>query len=134
MDKNNKHIEHFLKFILFSTIAGIIQAIAFVILFELIGLVYWISYVFGLLLMIIFNFTLNRKYTFKSNVNVSVAMTKLIAFYIVFVPVSTWWGNELTILEWNPYIILFGTMFLNLILGFSYNKLYIYRNQIDTAK
>lgn len=134
MKKETKNMEHFLKFLLFSIFAGVIQATAFAFLYELLGLVYWISYLVGLSLLIAFNFSLNRKYTFKSNVNVPIAMLKLVGFYLVFAPLSTWWGNELTELEWNPYIILFGTMIINLVLGFLYNKLYIYRNQIDNAK
>lgn len=130
-DKQN--LEHAVKFFLFSISAGAIQAITFALLHEIAQLVYWPSYLIALILSVLWNFTLNRKFTFKSAANVPKAMMKVFVFYLIFTPASTWWGNELTILSWNAYIILFGTMIINLVSEFVYTKYFIYKNQINTA-
>lgn len=76
---------------------------------------------------------MNRKFTFKSAANVPIAMMKVALFYAIFTPISTWWGNELTVVGWNEYIVLFGTMIANLVSEFIYTKYFVYRNQINTA-
>ena len=53
-----------IKFILFSISAGAIQIGAFALLNELASLDYWASYLISLSLSVIWNFTLNRKFTF----------------------------------------------------------------------
>lgn len=130
---DNQNLEHAVKFFLFSISAGAIQAITFALLHEIAQLVYWPSYLIALILSVLWNFTLNRKFTFKSAANVPKAMMKVFVFYLIFTPASTWWGNELTILSWNAYIILFGTMIINLVSEFVYTKYFIYKNQINTA-
>lgn len=130
---DNQNLEHAVKFFLFSISAGAIQAITFALLHEIVQLVYWPSYLIALILSVLWNFTLNRKFTFKSAANVPKAMMKVFVFYLIFTPASTWWGNELTILSWNAYIILFGTMIINLVSEFVYTKYFIYKNQINTA-
>ena len=75
-----------LKFLLFSISAGIIQVASFTLLNELLHLNYWISYLVSLILSVVWNFTLNRKYTFQSAANVPVAMLKVAGFYLVFTP------------------------------------------------
>lgn len=133
MNDNNQNVEHAVKFFLFSISAGAIQAISFTLLHEIANFVYWPSYLIALILSVLWNFTLNRKFTFKSAANVPLAMIKVALFYSIFTPLSTWGGNELTILGVNPYIVLFATMVTNLISEFLYTKYYVYRNQINTA-
>lgn len=133
-DKKQENLQHIIKFGFFSISAGVIQAISFTIMYELAGFVYWPSYLVALTLSVIWNFTLNRKFTFKSAANVPVAMTKIAVFYLVFTPLSTMWGNALEIINVNAYLILFGTMITNLITEFIYTKYYVYKNQINTAK
>ena len=91
--KENNSIWQAIKFTLFSISAGIIQVSSFAILNEFVLPYYWPSYLISLLLSIIWNFTLNRRYTFQSAANVPIAMTKLLGFYAVFTPLSTWLGN-----------------------------------------
>lgn len=121
------------KFFLFSISAGGIQAISFSFFFELVELKYWSAYLIALSLSIIWNFTLNRKFTFKSSANVPVAMTKIAMFYAVFTPLSTWGGNVLTELGWMPYLVLFLTMITNLVTEFIFTKYIVYKNEINTA-
>ena len=122
-----------IKFTLFSLSAGIIQILSFTFLFEVIGFIYWPSYLVALTLSVLWNFTLNRKFTFKSASNIPIAMSKIAFFYLVFTPLSTWWGDALTKLNYNEYLILAVTMVSNLILEFLYTKYYVYRHSINTA-
>jgi putative flippase GtrA len=131
--KNNENVEHAVKFFLFSVSAGVIQATSFTILHEIFHFVYWPAYLIALTLSVLWNFTLNRKFTFKSSANIPVAMTKVAIYYLIFTPLSTWWGDRLVFIGWNEYIVLFGTMITNLITEFIYTKYYVYHNKINTA-
>ncbi len=116
-----------IKFTLFSSSAGIIQVLVFTLLIEVLNWVYWPSYLTALVMSIIWNFTLNRKYTFKSTVNVPLAMLKLFGFYLVFTPLSTYLGHIADGAGINEYIVLFVTMLSNLILEFLFSKFIIYK-------
>lgn len=133
VENKNENLTQMIKFLLFSMSAGIIQAITFTILFEFADFIYWPAYLIALILSVIWNFTLNRKFTFKSAANVPVAMTKIAIYYLIFTPASTWWGDALTNINWNPYLVLFITMVLNLISEFIVTKYVVYKNQINTA-
>ena len=121
-----------LKFTLFSASAGIIQVVTFAIFNELFVWRYWPAYLTSLVLSIIWNFTFNRRYTFKSAANVSIAMIKLFGFYAVFTPVSTWLGHLAETAKINDYIILAVTMLSNFVLEFLFCKFIIYKNQENT--
>ena len=129
---------NFVKFVLFSISAGVIQIVSFTILNEWIikdiGQKYGWSYFISLVLSVLWNFTINRKFTFKSANNVPIAMLLVFAFYCVFTPLSIWWGNALTGIGWNEYIVLFGTMVINLVTEFLWTRFVVYRNSINTAK
>ena len=127
-----EHIWQMVKFTLFSISAGIIQVVSFVIMNELIALSYWPSYLTSLILSIVWNFTFNRRYTFKSAANVPVAMAKLFGFYAVFTPLSTYLGHISEKAGVNDYIILILTMASNFILEFLFCKLVVYKNQENT--
>jgi len=133
IQEKNENIQHMVKFFFFSISAGVIQALSFTFVYEIIKFKYWPSYLIALTLSVLWNFTLNRKFTFKSAANVPIAMTKVAVFYAIFTPLSTWWGDALTNLNWNAYIVLFLTMITNLVSEFIYTKYYVYRNQINTA-
>ena len=127
-----------LKFTLFSISAGIIQALSFTLLNELLEIRYWIAYLVSLVMSVLWNFTLNRKYTFKSASNVPVAMLKVAAFYLVFTPLSTWWTAVLTepsySLCWNEYLVLALTMIINFVTEYLYDRFFVFGKSLDTAK
>ena len=129
---SKKEILRFVKFAFFSASAGLIQAVSFTLLSEGFSLPYWVCYLTALTLSVVWNFTLNRKFTFHSANNVPVAMAKVAAFYAVFTPLSTWAGNALTGLGWNEYLVLALSMLSNFILEFLYNKYVVFRGSIDT--
>lgn len=120
------------KFTLFSISAGIIQVGSFTIFNELFRWRYWPAYLISLILSIVWNFTFNRRYTFKSAANIPVAMAKLFGFYAVFTPLSTWLGHLAETAGGNDYIILIATMLSNFVLEFLFCKLVVYRNQENT--
>lgn len=128
-----ENLTHMIKFLLFSMSAGVIQAISFSLLYEFANFKYWPAYLIALTLSVVWNFTLNRKFTFKSAANVPVAMTKIAIYYAIFTPLSTWWGDALTNIHWNAYLVLFLTMLTNLISEFIVTKYYVYKDQINTA-
>ena len=126
------------KFVLFSASAGIIQVASFALLNELLHLNYWVSYLISLTLSVLWNFTLNRKFTFKSAANVPIAMLKVAGFYLVFTPLSTWWTAALTEpaygIMWNEYLVLAITMLTNFITEYLFDRFLVFGNSIDTAK
>jgi len=122
-----------LKFLMFSISAGVIQAVSFTLLYEFSKMKYWPAYLIALSLSVLWNFTLNRRFTFKSAAHIPLAMSKVAFFYLIFTPLSTIWGDALTNQGWNAYIVLGLTMLMNLVLEFLYTKYYVYRNNINTA-
>ena len=127
------------KFALFSASAGIIQTVADIVCNELIfpDTFKWkaaVSYLIALVLSVLWNFTFNRKFTFKSAANVPVAMLKVALFYCVFAPLSTWWTHKFTDIGVNEYIIEIGTMAVNLVTEYLYCRFVVYRNSMNTAE
>ncbi len=121
------------KFVLFSGSAGIIQAASFALLNETVKWKYWPSYLIALTLSVLYNFTVNRKFTFKSAANIPVAMLKVFGYYCVFTPVSTVLGNYCKeTLGINEYIVLAVTMLSNLITEFLFCRFVVYRSSINT--
>lgn len=124
-----------IKFVMFSASAGIIQIGAFTLLNELSGWRYWPCYLISLILSILWNFTFNRRFTFKSNANITRAMLLVFAFYLVFTPLTTWMGDWLAEdLQWNEYIVTAINMLLNLSLEYLYQRYVVYRNKIDNRQ
>ena len=129
---NKKEILRIIKFTLFSASAAIVQIGSFAVLNEFVfkgG--YWIQYLISVILSVVWNFTLNRNFTFKSAANVPVAMVKTLLFYVVFIPVSTFGG------EWvepyiNEYIILIVTMLVNFVGEYLYQRFYVFKDSIET--
>lgn len=127
-----KSIWQMIKFTLFSASAGIIQVGSFTLLHEVLELIYWPAYLISLILSIVWNFTLNRRYTFQSAANVPIAMAKVFGFYLVFTPLSTWLGHLADTAGVNEYIVLAATMIANFVTEFLFCKLVVYRNQENT--
>ncbi len=122
-----------LKFVLFSASAGIIELVVFTLLNELIGLPYWLCYLVALVASVVWNFTLNRKFTFQSANNVPRAMLLVALFYAVFTPLTTWLEHVLTMgLGWNEYLVTGINMALNLVTEYLYDRFVVFRGSIDT--
>ena len=123
------------KFALFSVSAGLIQIGSFTLFNEVFHWSYWVCYLLSLILSVLWNFTLNRRYTFRSAANVPVAMAKVAAYYAVFTPLSTLLGNWLVgTLRWNEYLVTALNMILNFVTEFLYQRWFVFGKSIDTAK
>ena len=136
MSKTKTEALRTLKFVLFSASAGVIQVLSFTLFEELLHLPHWLSYLCALVLSVLWNFTLNRKFTFRSAGNVPVAMAKVAVFYLVFTPLSTWWTALLTGegVGWNEYLVLALTMLVNFVSEYLYDRFVVFGKTIDTAK
>ncbi|MCR4610657.1 MAG: GtrA family protein [Lachnospiraceae bacterium] len=122
-----------LKFVGFSVSAGVIEIVVFTLLNELIGWPYWPCYLIALVMSVLWNFTFNRKFTFKSANNVPIAMLKVAAYYAVFTPTTTLFGNYLAeTLGWNAYLVTALNMALNLSTEYLYQRFVVFRGTIDT--
>lgn len=139
-----------IKFALFSASAGIIQVGSFTLLNEVVvpniniqneavmkilSSEYGVCYLIALILSVIWNFTFNRKFTFKSATNIPVAMLKIFGFYCVFTPVSTIVGEMVmrnTTWEFAEYIVLAVTMMTNMITEFLFCRFVVYKDSINT--
>lgn len=158
-EKNNKkNIFQFIKFALISCSAGLIQIGSFTLMNEVLmntdfmqklissnetfGKImtneYGPIYLIALILSVVWNFTINRKYTFKSAANIPVAMLKVFGFYLIFTPVSTILGNYFTAkfadIAAIEYVVLLITMACNMVTEYLFCKFVVYRNQENTAK
>ena len=136
MSDAKKEFLRTLKFILFSISAGLIQILSEILLLEVFHLLPWISYLISLVLSVLWNFTLNRKFTFYSAANVPIAMLKVAGFYLVFTPLSTWWTAVLTGpgFLWNEYLVLVATMLINFVLEYLFQRFFVFGKSLDTAK
>ena len=130
---SKKEVVRSLKFLMFSASAGIIEIAAFSVLNELTHWSYWPCYLIALVLSVLWNFTLNRRYTFQSANNVPLAMAQVLGFYCVFTPVSTILGNYLAdTLMWNEYLVTAMNMAANFILEYLYDRFVVFRKSLDT--
>ncbi len=143
-DDKKKELMQALKFTLFSISAGVIQILTYTLFFEVFHWAPWLAYLVSLILSVLWNFTFNREYTFRSSADVKRSMLLVFLFYLVFTPLSTWWTAALT--GENPftgaaasqqpvvnnYLVQAGTMLANFVLEFLYQKFVVFRGSIDT--
>ena len=129
---DRKELLRAVKFTLFSISAGVIEIVSFSLLTELTVLPYWPCYLSALVLSVLWNFTFNRRYTFRSAGNVPKAMALVAAYYCVFTPLSTLGGNFLANLGWNEYLITGLNMVVNFVTEFLYDKYVVFRGTVDT--
>ena len=133
--KDKKEIKRMIKFTLFSISAGLIEIGLFELLYNVIKWSWWPSYLIALVASVVWNFTLNREYTFKSANNVPIAMMKVFVFYLVFTPLSTLLGNYLEgTLNWNGTVVTLINMVLNFVLEYLYDRYYVFKDSIDTKR
>ncbi len=132
--KEQKEWVRVVKFTLFSLSAGLIEIVTFTLLNEFVKWPYWPCYLIALVLSVLWNFTLNRKFTFRSAANVPVAMLKVAIYYAIFTPLSTMLGNYLAeTLHWNEYLVTILNMVLNFVTEFLYQRFFVFGKSIDTA-
>lgn len=130
-----KEVGRMVKFTLFSISAGLVEMISFTLLNELTHWSYWPCYLIALVLSVIWNFTLNRRFTFRSAANVPVAMLKVLAYYAVFTPLSTWLGSWLAEgLGWNEYLVTGLNMLLNFVTEYLYQRFFVFGESIDSRE
>lgn len=122
------------KFVAFSMGAGIIQLVSYTLIHELTDWVHWKCYLPSLVLSVLYNFTVNRRYTFKSATNVPIAMLKVAFYYCLFTPLSTYLGNLAELAGVNNYLIEAVTMLCNLVTEFLVCRFWVYRDSINTNK
>lgn len=137
--KAAKELWRFVKFGLFSASAGLIETGVFYLLGLRPSFGYWVCYLPALVASVVWNFTLNRRFTFKSAASIPTAMLKTFAYYIVFTPLSTILGNWLVEVRFAAYpsasdIVYFSTLLINFITEFLYQRLYVYRGKTDTRE
>ena len=130
-----KEFWRLVKFTLFSISAGLIEIASFTLFNEVLHLPYWLGYLLALVLSVLWNFTLNRRYTFKSATNIPIAMVNVAAYYAVFTPVSTALEHYYTAtLGWNEYIATGLNMLLNFVTEFLYQRYFVFGKSVDTRK
>ena len=135
MSESKKEFLRTVKFVFFSISAGVIQVVSFALLEEVLHLEHWVSYLVSLVLSVLWNFTLNRKFTFCSANNIPIAMLQVACFYLVFTPLSTWWTSVLTGngVLWNEYLVLALTMIVNFVTEYLFDRFVVFGKSIDTA-
>lgn len=121
-----------LKFLGFSISAGVIQIVSFTILYEVIHWLWWPSYLISIILSVVWNFTFNRKFTFKSANNVPIAMAWTLLYYAAFVPISVFGGNALEDIGWNGTLVTFIMMVINFVTEFLWQRFFVFRKSINT--
>ena len=130
---DRKELIRTVKFVLFSISAGVIEIGAYTLLDLLTPWSYWACYLIALVLSVLWNFTLNREFTFRSANNVPVAMLKVAAYYAVFTPATTVLGNWLTeTVGWNGYLVTILNMVLNFVTEYLYDRFVVFGRSIDT--
>ena len=131
--EKRKEFFRFIKFALFSASAGIIEIVSFTLLNELTSWGYWACYLPALVLSVVWNFTLNRRYAFRAEGSYARQMLMAFLFYLVFTPLSTVGGDWLAEdLGWNEYLVTALNMIANFVLEFLYYRFVVFRGQVDT--
>lgn len=131
--ERRKELIRAIKFTLFSVSAGIVEFVSFAMLDGFTQWPYWIKYLIALTLSVLWNFTWNRRFTFRSAGNVPIAMLKVACFYAVFTPFSTVAGNYLAeTLGWNDLLVMILNMAINLVSEYYYDRYFVFGKTIDT--
>ena len=140
-------LKQFLQFLIFtgfSISAGVIQFVSTGILSTWTGWIpYWIAYLIGLVLSVVWNFTFNRKFTFKAANNVPLAMGLVVIYYCAFTPLSTF-GADAIVGAWRAaagagwnenyeMVITAAMMILNFLTEFLWDKFVVFNAKVTDA-
>lgn len=155
MRKNNDGRWQAVKYFLCMCSAGLIEMITYYIFLAVLPIdpkatiyfldpvplskLVFVSECLSLGLSIIWNFTFNRKFTFKSAKNVPVAMALAFLFYVPFFPFAAWYVPKLTralasLGGFGGFLAKGTKMILNGVLEFCWQKFVIYRKSANTAE
>lgn len=150
--EKRKGVMQFIKYALCAASAGIIQIVMFSILQAVIpsngktihfivedmDLVTFVATTVALCASILWNFTFNRKFTFKDAGNVPKAMILAFLFYVPFYPFQTWYVHTIKSLLVEAIgtdgagIIAEGSvMIINFALEFMWQKFVVFRKPKD---
>lgn len=143
--EKKKELFRTIKYTLIAMSAGIIQFGLTALCNEVLHWNNVLSYFIALVASVVWNFTINRKYTFKSANNVPKAMLQVFLYYLVFTPLSLWLvgflGDGIIIsadfmvidhLGWY-WLIGFGiNIFLNFITEYLFQRFVVFKDSIDT--
>lgn len=131
---NKKEFWRIIKFALFSISAGVIQFGSFALLDLLTNIPYVFKAYISLILSVVWNFTFNRKFTFKSANNVPIAMLKTLGYYVVFAPLSIHLGDIYLVktLCLNELLITAITMIINFVTEFLFQRFFVFGKSLDT--
>ena len=113
--------------------AAVVELSSFALCDSFFGLDPWVSQLISQILSVLWNFTINRRFTFQSAGNVPVAMAKVALFYVFFTPATTWltaWLTEEHL--WNEYLVKAMVMLSNLILEYLYQRFFVFKDSLDT--
>lgn len=135
--EKKKELIRSIKFTLFSISAGAIQYASFLLFFHVFGWTEWLSHLIALILSVLWNFTINRKFTFHATNNIAIAMLKVAAYYLVFTPLSTWWTATLTNPAgpaWNGDLLEILNMAVNFVTEFLFWRFVVFGKSVDTAQ
>lgn len=124
-----------LKFTVFMASAGAIQLLSTTTLHQWTGWLadyYWVAYVIGLTLSVIWSFTFNRKFTFKAANNVPLAMVLVIIYNCLIVIPLAWGGDELVKLWGNDLgiVVTIITMLINFVTEFFWDKFIVFNKRV----
>lgn len=124
----NKNLIQAIKFTLFSMSAGLIQVGSYALMHDVMGIDAHVPcYLVSLALSVIWNFTLNRKYTFRSDMPIGRQMLLVALYYAVFTPASAWWGHALEAAGMHDWLIEIGTMLVNFVTEFLFQKFVVFK-------
>ena len=133
--KDRSELIRTVKFVLFSISAGAIELGSFTVMYEVLHWEYWVAYLIALVLSVVWNFTLNREFTFRSASNVTIAMLKVAAYYAVFTPLTTLLGHYLEgTCGWDGMIVTILNMALNFVTEYLYQRFFVFGKSLDTNK
>ena len=136
-----KQFLQFLLFTGFSISAGVIQFVSTGLLSTWTGWIpYWIAYLIGLVLSVVWNFTFNRKFTFKAANNVPLAMGLVVVYYLAFTPLSTF-GADAIVEAWQKaagehwhdayeMVITASMMIINFLTEFLWDKFVVFNAKV----
>ncbi|MFT8728183.1 MAG: GtrA family protein [Liquorilactobacillus ghanensis] len=132
---SRKELLRTIKYFTFTTSAGVVEMSSFTLLTQFSSFPYWSRYLVALVLSVIWNFSLNRRFTFKSNNNIPIAMLKVVFYYSIFTPISTIGGNYLvTVLHWNDYLVTIINLLCNGITEYLYQRFFVFGATLDSRE